>query len=294
MRSIRVPQRPSVTTGHERPIGVRAVRDGVEQILACPTISGVARRAMDLVSNPDISLQEMSAFVARDTALVTRVLRTINSVIYGLPRRIFSVNDALLLLGLDAVRGLFLNLTLFDLMEETMVGLWEHSAGCAIASRLIACKKGIKDPEEACTHGLLHDLGKMVLAIQWPNVYERALDDAKATGASIRTTETECFGMNHATAGSCLARQWRFPRKCVEVIKYHHAPQLATNARIETAIAHIADVIVRGRGFGFAGDDGIPAVDPVAWELIGLSAFDLRDVLAGMEDRLGEVEALTC
>jgi HD-like signal output (HDOD) protein len=268
------------------------VRNSIEQVITFPTISGIVLKATDLAGNPDTSLLEMSEFIARDAALVTRLLKTINSVIYGFPRRISSVIEALLLLGLNAVPGLLLNLTIFDLMKGTMVGLWEHSAGCAIASRLIARKKGIKDPEEASIYGLLHDVGKTILLVRWPKLYARTLEDAKANDASIRAMETKYFGVDHTMAGSWLAAQCRLPGKFVEVIKYHHAPQLAVDARAETAIAHLADIIIRARGFGFAGDDNVPAVDPVTWELISLSELDLRDVLAEMEDLLEEVEEL--
>jgi putative nucleotidyltransferase with HDIG domain len=271
----------------------RELRNSIEQVINSPTISGVARRAMELASSSDTSLLDLGAFIARDGAIVTRVLKTVNSVIYGIPRRISSPTEAVLFLGLDAVRGLLLHLTVFDLMKETMVGLWEHSAGCAIASRLIARMKGFKDPEEAAIYGLLHDVGKTILLIRQPQVYARALEDAKVTHASIRAMETEYFGVNHATAGAWLIKQWRFPRKLVEVIKYHHAPQLAKGARLETAIAHLADILVRGRGFGFAGDHEVPPVDPLAWALIGLSKSDLRDVLKEMEDLLEEAEELT-
>jgi HD-like signal output (HDOD) protein len=267
-------------------------RHSIEQMGSLPTVSGIARRAIDLASSPDTSLLEMGAFIARDAALVTRLLKTINSVIYGFPRRISSVNEALLLLGLDAVSGLVLNLTVFDLMKETMEGLWEHSAGCAIASRLVARKKGIKDPEEYSIYGLFHDIGKTALLVRWPKMYARAIEEAKVRDASIRAMEMEHVGFSHATAGSWLAKQWRFPRKFVEVIMYHHEPQLAVDAKAETAITHLADIIIRSRGFGFAGDESVPAVDPVAWELIGLSKLDLRELLTEMEDLLEEAQEL--
>jgi HD-like signal output (HDOD) protein len=274
-------------------VDARTVKSSIEQMVSCPTISGISRRAMGLANGPDTSLIEMSSFIGRDTALVTRLLKTINSAIYGFSRRISSVNEALLLLGLDTVRGLFLNLAVFDLMEETMVGLWEHSAGCAIVSRLIAKKKGIKDPEEVSIYGLLHDVGKTTLMIRYPRMYRRALDDAQSEGTSIRAVETERFGVDHAVTGSWLVKQWRLSRKLVEAIRYHHTPQLAMDARVETAIIHLADIIVRGRGFGFTGDDYVPAVDPVAWKLVGLSKSDLRDILDEMEDLLDEAEEFT-
>ena len=282
-------------TVYERipPVDAAAVRKNIEEITRGVTVSGVARRALELASNPDTSLLEIGAFISRDPELATRVLKTINSVIYGFPRRISSVNQALLLLGLNAVRGVLWNLTVFDLMKNTMVGLWEHSAGCAIVSRLIAKRKGFKDPEDASLYGLLHDMGKTIFALRWPKLYAQALSDAKTTDAPIRDMETVHFNVTHAIAGAWLAGQWSFPTTLVEVIKYHHAPQRAKEGRRETAIAHVADIIVRARGFGFAGDIYVPAVDPGAWELLGLSDGDLRDILSEMEDLMEEAEALT-
>jgi len=268
------------------------VRTNIEQVASGVTTSGIARRALELVSSPDTSLLEIGAFISQDPALASRLLRTINSAIYGFPRRISSLNQALLLLGLNAVRGILLNLTVFDLMKNTMVGLWEHSAGCAIAARLIAKKKGLTDPEDASLYGLLHDVGKSILLLRWPKVYARALSEAKVKDLSISDTEAAHFEVNHATAGAWLAEQWSFPTKLVEVIRYHHAPLRAKEARIETAIAHIADILVRARGFGFAGDARVPPVDTTVWEHMGLSDSDLRSILSDMESLMEEAEEL--
>ena len=113
--------------------------------------------------------REISRFISQDPVLTSRVLKMVNSPIYGFPGRISSVNQAVLLLGLNVVRGLLFGVTVFDLMQQTMIGLWEHSMGCAILSRLMAVKKGLKDPEEASIHGLLHDIGKVVLVLKFPD-----------------------------------------------------------------------------------------------------------------------------
>ncbi len=266
------------------------VRNSIERASTLTTIPAVAREALELVGNPRTSLANISDFIARDPSLASRLLKMVNSVIYGFPQRITSVNQAVLLLGLNVVRGLLVNVTVFDLMKKTMVGLWEHSAGAAVVSRLIAKKKGLRDAEEAATYGLLHDLGKSLLLLAWPKIYARALKETHDLETSIRSSELEHFGVDHAAAGSWAAQQWNFPLRLVEVIRYHHTPQLAKNARTETAIAHLANVIVRGRGFGFGGDAGVPPVDPAAWELIGLSERDLREILEEMENLLEEVE----
>ncbi len=268
------------------------VRNKIERVSPV-TIPGVAREALSLVANPRTSLADIGAFIARDPSLALRVLKMVNSVIYGFPQRISSLSQAVLLLGLNAVRGILLSATVVDLMKKTMVGLWEHSAGTAIVSRLIAKKRGFRDAEEASTYGLLHDIGKSILLLQWPNIYATALREANERGVHIKGTEVEQFGVDHTAAGSWVVQKWNLPTKLVEVIRYHHTPQVAKEAKAETAIAHLADIIIRGRGFGFAGDIEVPPVDIAAWDLIGLSESDLREVLKEMEDLLVEAEELT-
>jgi putative nucleotidyltransferase with HDIG domain len=272
----------------------RAVtKNKIQHIEGLATIPGVAKKAIELVGNPNASLAEISHFIGTDPALATKVLRMINSALYGFTQRISSLKQAVFLLGLNSVRSLILSVTVFDLMEKVMVGLWEHSVGTAIVVRLVGRKKGLRDAQEASIYGLLHDIGKIVLALQYPEDYERLLKEAKTRGVSILSVETEYFSVDHATVGGWIAEYWGFPKDLVEVIKYHHKPQLARNMKVETGITHLADIILRAKGFGFAGDDTVPPVEPAMWELIGLGESDIRDILNEMEDLLEEAEELT-
>jgi HD-like signal output (HDOD) protein len=271
----------------------RATKNRIEHLKGLATIPGVAKKALELVGNPNVSVAEISQFIGNDPALATRVFRMINSALYGFSQPIFSVRQAVLLLGLNAVRGLLLGVTIFDLMEKVMVGLWEHSVGTAIVARLIAQEKGFSDPGEVSIYGLLHDMGKIVLALQYPQEYHTAVREARTRGASILHVEAECFAVDHATAGGWIAEYWGFPKDLVEVIRYHHRPRLARRVKVETGIVHLADIILRARGFGFAGDELVPPVEPATWELLGLSESDIRNILTEMEDQLEDAEELT-
>jgi putative nucleotidyltransferase with HDIG domain len=246
-----------------------------------------------MLCRPNVSLTEISRFISSDPVLTVKMLKMVNSPVYGFPRRISSVNQAVILLGLNTVKGLLFGVTVFDLMQKAMIGLWEHSLGCAMVSRLIATKKGIKDPEEASTYGLLHDIGKVILAIEFPMEYESVMSQAHSEGIPIYDVEVECFSTSHATVGAWIAEQWSFPANLVEVVSFHHRPHLSKIRRLETAIAHASDVLIRARGFGFAGDPTVPAVNPAAWELVNLSRQDVRDILNQMEDLLLEADDLS-
>ncbi len=271
----------------------KLLRHKVESINTLPTVPGVLKRLSAVIEKPRITIVEISAFISNDPALTTKVLKMVNSAIYGFPGRIASVSHATMLLGLNVIKGLLLGVSVFELMQKTMNGLYEHSLACAIASRIIAQKKNVKEPEEVSVAGLLHDIGKVILVLEFASEYEAAMKEAQEKGLPIFEAEKNQFSATHADVGGWLAEKWRFPRNLIEVIEFHHRPALAKNAPLETAIVHTADMLVRARGFGFAGEDFVPEVNPVAFELLKLSDQDIRDVLREMEDNMESAEDIS-
>jgi putative nucleotidyltransferase with HDIG domain len=271
----------------------KILRHKVESINTLPTVPGVLKKLSVIIEKPRITLVEISAFISNDPALTTKVLKMVNSAIYGFPGRIASVSHATMLLGLNVIKGLLLGVSVFELMQKTMNGLYEHSLACAIASRVIAQKKGLKEPEEISVAGLLHDIGKVILALEFQKEYEAAMNEAQAKSISIYDAEKIQFNATHANVGSWLAEKWRFPRNLIEVIEYHHRPVSSKNAPLETAIVHLADILVRARGFGFAGETFVPEVNTTSFELLGLSESDIKDVLKEMEDNMESAEDIS-
>ena len=274
-------------------IDPKVLRHKVENINTLPTVPGVLKRLSVVIEKPRITLVEISAFISKDAALTTKVLKMVNSAIYGFPGRIASVSHATMLLGLNIIKGLLLGVSVFELMQKAMNGLYEHSLACAIASRIIAQKKGLKEPEEVSVAGLLHDIGKVILTIEFPAEYQAAMNEAQGKGISIFDAEKNQFNATHANVGSWLAEKWHFPRNLIEVIECHHRPALAKNAPLETAIVHMADLLVRARGFGFAGEIFVPEVNAIAYELLNLSESDIKDVLREMEDNMESAEDIS-
>jgi putative nucleotidyltransferase with HDIG domain len=265
---------------------IKAIRFRIESIDTLPTIPGVLKKLLKVVGDPRVSLNEIGNFVSSDPVLTTKVLKMVNSPVYGFPGRISSVSQAVLLLGLNVVKGLLLGVSVFDLMQKSMVGLWEHSVGCSIVARLIAKKKGLKEPEEVSVAGLLHDIGKVIMMLQFPEYYEEAMKLAESKNVLVLAAEREIFSVTHASAGTWMTQKWRFPGNLTEVIEYHHKPHLSKRAPVETAIVHLSDILIRARGFGFAGDNLVPAINPSAWENLSLTEMDVKDVLKDMEGLL--------
>ncbi len=274
-------------------INPKTLRHKVENINTLPTVPAVLKKLSTVIEKPKITVVEISSFISSDPALTSKVLKMVNSAIYGFPGRIASVSHATMLLGLNVIKGLLLGVSVFELMQKTMNGLYEHSLACAIASRVIAQKKDLKEPEEVSVAGLLHDIGKVILLLEFSETYQDVMSEARDKNLPIYEAEKNRFDATHADVGGWLAEKWRFPKNLIEVIQYHHRPALAKNSPLEAAIVHVADMLVRARGFGFAGDNLVPEVNPVAWELLRLSDQDIRDVLSEMEDNMESAEEPT-
>lgn len=271
---------------------VRLVRERIENIQALPTIPKVLNKLLGVIENPRVSLNEISNFISGDPSLATKVLRMVNSPVYGFPGRISSVNQAVILLGLTVVKGMLLGVSVFDLMQKTMIGLWEHSIGTAIFSRIIAIKKGYKEPDELSVSGLLHDIGKVFLILQFSDEYEKALKETEQDSVVIYEAEKNHFNTTHASVGSWMARKWRFPPNLIDIIEYHHKPHLTKTTPFESSVVHVADILVRARGYGFPGDNLIMPVQTEAWDLLGLNENDVIEIFKEAEDSLQMTEEL--
>jgi len=263
---------------------IKIGKSKIENISSLPTVPGNLKRISAVIEKPGLTLDEIGRFVASDPALASKVLKMVNSAMYGFPGRITAVSYAVMLLGLNVVKGLLLGIAVFDIMEKTMRGLWTHSVGCAVAARCIAEKKGVKDPEEFSIAGLLHDIGKAILVLEYQKEYEKSMEVAAEAKIPIFEAEKKVFSHGHAEVAMWLAEKWRFPRNLVEVIAYHHRPSLSHIAPLETAIIHVSDIIVRARGVGFAGDFFVPELNTQAFDRLSLSDIDIKDILMRIDD----------
>ena len=261
----------------------KILRHRVENIGTLPTVPDNLKKLSRIIENPKLSLNEISDFVQSDPAITFRILKMVNCATYGFPGRIASVSHAIMLLGLNVVKGLLLGISVFELMQQAMAGLYEHSMGCAAAARIIAQRKGLREPEEVYVAGLLHDLGKVVMILEFTEAYEASLACVAAENISIGEAEKRFFADNHPVLGAVLSEKWRFPKKLTEAILYHHRPQAAEQFPVETAIVHFADILIKARGIGFSGDQIAPVVNDAAFDRLDLSEQDIFEIIKDME-----------
>jgi len=190
-----------------------------------PLFSGTAVQLIRSVDQEQITAGELSRLISTDAALSAHLLRIVNSPYYGLARRIGTVSDALTVLGFNLVRrtvtAAVLQRPRFAYLHDTDTAraFWRHELMCAALSRHIALRRGF-DGEFAYMAGLLHDVGRLVMLVQFPDQSEvllapRSDDD---TGIDL---ERELFGFDHAQVGGALLELWRLPGGMVQAAHQH-------------------------------------------------------------------------
>lgn len=248
----------------------------IEQVGELPTLPHVVQKLASMIGRPNVSAEDIGALIEKDQILSAKVLRLANSPFYGFPSRIGSVAHAVVVLGLNVVKGLTLCATAFDMMKAAgMDQLWRHSLGVAITAHILGTKAAMKNPEEVFVAGLLHDIGKVVLYVKWPDVGSRITAAAHQTSRYLMEAEQALFEVTHADVGGWLAAAWHLPTGLREPILYHHRPAAAQEAPLQTAIVHVADVLVKGLACGNPGDDLVPPLSREAWGLVGLDGPSL-------------------
>lgn len=248
-----------------------ALKRVTEGMVALPTLPLVASRLLEAVARPDTDSETVGRILSLDPSLTARTLRLANSDFYGFPRKVGSVELAVVVLGANTIRDLALSVSIMqslDHADSAMEGLWNHSFACGVAARSLAERCRYRLSGEAYAVGVLHDIGKVVLREADPDRFQAVLAMARDQGESMEDAERGLFGSGHAEVGAWLAERWGLPADMVEAIACHHRPEAATRNRELAALVHIADSLTARAGLSWPKGVGSHLVSPSAWELV--------------------------
>ena len=218
-------------------------------------------RIIRLVEDPDSTAQDLNNVITNDPALGARILKVVNSSFYGLPGQIGSINRAIVLLGLNALKNVAIAASLAKLFRGGQIcpafnarDLWKHSIAVASGTRMLASKVSLGLPDEAFLAGLIHDLGIMVeMQARRPKLIEviEKVDCDDAT--TFRAAETEVLGANHEQFGAALCRVWKFPVCFANVTGHHHNPsEVPDESRTLASLVHVSDVLSARLQLGYS------------------------------------------
>lgn len=282
------------------------VANAIQEISHIATLPEITLKIVELVEDPTSTAQDLHNIIANDPALCSRILKVVNSSFYGLPGQIGSINRAIVLLGLNAVKNIAISASLAKLFRSGQLcanfsarDLWVHAVATAATAKMIADALKLGAPDEAFLAGLLHDIGIMVELQYDRNKLIEVFNEVSGKGGvptvDMREVERRIFGADHQQFGKGLCEKWKFPKSFAAVTGYHHNPlELESGARSLACLVHIADRIAAEMedGAGFRLDLTSTEINPSILDEIGLSLDKLDEIRNRLPQELEEVEAM--
>jgi len=279
------------------------IQDRVSRIDTMPSIPAVFLPLLELLNLPpeNVKLDEIVKLVSYDNTIAAQCLRVASSPLFGLAKTPDSIKGAVLSLGLRRVQTILLTCCLGSAfpaknwpLEPTT--FWRHSLGCAMVCRKFSEKLAAPDGDKAYMAGLLHDIGFPVNCMVFPK--EFAIATANATQAQIPLDEAEraTMGFSHCETGRALAEKWHLADDLIQVIAFHHTPELSESAKPLVAMVHLSDLLCRMRnmGYGYYESRKVDLANNPAWAILlqeyrALEGIDLVRFTFELDEAAGEV-----
>ena len=263
------------------------------------TLPEVTMKIVEVVQDERSTAHDLHQIVRNDPALSARVLRVVNSAFYGLPGQIGSIDRAIMLLGLNAVKNIAIAASIGKMFKSSVVcddftgkDLWTHSVAVGATNKLITSAIGMALPDEAFLTGLIHDIG-LVAVMQCHSEDIRKIVDLTKSGVPYRKAEEEIIGANHQEIGAALTAKWKFPRSFQFVTGFHHEPMaLAPENRMLSVITHISDILCARGEIGMKITVETEEIPQELQDEIGITSEQLNEIAGNIDNELQTVRSL--
>ncbi len=272
-----------------------------------PTAAELVRRHMTLVSLPDIyyrivevledpssSATTIADVISKDVSLSAKLLKLVNSPFYGFPSRIDTIDRAVALLGFNELGVLAHGVTAVRTFSDmpidamTMENFWKHSVACGLLARSMAGRvPGMKE-ERFFVAGLLHDIGRLVMFKEIPEIMGQTLLFAAAHGVETWRAERKLLGYDHTLVGKLLLETWRLPVDLLAMVGDHHHPERSLSA-MEASFIYLADAMAIAMQMGASGSIFTPPIKASVWDALGLPQGLLATAVRQTDRQLEEI-----
>ena len=265
-----------------------------------PSFPQVAAKLIEASNDENSSLADMSKIIETDPGISVKILEIVNSAMYGLGRKISSLSEAVVYLGLDELKKLALGMTIFEKIVKTgrherfnRLLFWRHCLAVAVLCKEIALKSGYPDPDEAYLAGLLHDVGKALLDIGGKKDFGRFIQQLSESSGVVIEEEREHIGIGHDDVGAFFCASWKLPERLVLPVKFHHQsfnlPEIDSRERLLIAIVSLSDFLCWTQGIGSFDFIRPPILCPDVGQTIDLDKINVIECIVKMNEEIEKI-----
>ncbi len=215
-----------------------------------PTLPTIYTRMVEAISNPRTTVQDVADIIIKDQASTAKILKVVNSPLFGIQKTVNNVTDAIFFLGFNEVKNIVLTLSVMDMFSDTdsfdsfnVVDLWKHSIAVAIISKLLAVNLKFRNTEDFFISGIIHDIGILFYIKNYGEDYNKVFIKAFENNQPVTLYEREVFGYTHYSIGEMIGSKWKLPADLKNVIK--HQSNGSIDGRMDTLVScvHLANII---------------------------------------------------
>jgi putative nucleotidyltransferase with HDIG domain len=253
-------------------------------IKSFPGMPGTAVKLLGLIDDSAMRVSQIEEILRHDPGLTANVLRMANSAYFGIPSKVGSIRQAVILLGLKRLIQMVIAACVSAIMDKSVPGydlppgeLWRHSIAASVAAEGLVKVLKVEAAEEIFTAALLHDVGKLVLGDFVKDEFKQ-IETAISQGISFEMAEKIVLGTTHADVGARILTKWLLPPEIVHAVQFHHAPETSERVSSMLDIVHVANFISMMIGIGIGADGLQHEPSAEVTERLGLEPVHLEKV----------------
>lgn len=267
----------------------------LDGISGLPTLPVVALKVNNMLKDYDVSIKLLSETIEKDQAMVSKILKLVNSAFYGFQSKINTISHAITVLGFNTVRNAIVSIAVInafsgkDVFEEfDITDFWKHSVATAVTGRHLAERNRFSPPDQAFVAGILHDVGKVVLAQYFKELFGKVWTAMRQQGLSFCEAEKMLLPSGHAQVGGRLAKRWQLPASLIEPIIYHHTVKKSAINLNLLMVVHVSDCIVNNYNNGLQHSLDHWGIHPDAAKTMADQLETLPDWFPAVENEIKE------
>ena len=227
----------------------------IARIEELPTLPIISQKILQLMTDEDVSYRDIVKLVENDQSLALKIMKIANSAFFGSLNRISSLEQAMVKLGMNEVRSIVLAVSVYDFFSNSDSGaidrerFWKHGIICSQTAKYLGSHYRIEDDDTLFLSGLVHDMGKAVLDEFFHDEFLNIINYLEMKRATFSEAEKVVLGTTHYQIAAKLLSQWKFPKKIILQVLYHHTPWADKTFETGSIMVYLANIITKMAGY---------------------------------------------